>query len=331
MHSFFTQGNIKQLQKRCDNNILLHICGKIDPLSYVDRFALKSECDEIRQLYDSGDVDGLYVNLEMLFKWRKRKGPDATYGALLEIFKNANDGMMTNLILEYTAKGNIQRSFQNEDLKFPTVKKKENILELEQKYSEITEKFGYLIVNIIKSLEKTEHPKHLTTYLSTAHSFHFEPPTNDISDIIIQISTWFNIKLLKHVVNRFGSDKDKEELLHYEQQLLAYLQQSLFNIPAESFQNSNIMSDVMICYLKIPDEDVQLLRLSGEDTLQIEKNLADYLGIRHEVFNLCQYRLGCIELVFSMPNTLYKFVKQSVVPGRFQNELRLTVDLKKIL
>ena len=91
----------------------------------------------------------------------------------------------------------------------------------------------------------------------------------------------------------------------------------------------------MIFYLKIPDEDANMMNLSGEDVLQIEGNLADYLGIRREVFNFCEYRLGCIELVFSIPTTLYESSKKSMKPGRFEKdknkELRLTVDLKDIL
>ena len=86
-----------------------------------------------------------------------------------------------------------------------------------------------------------------------------------------------------------------------------------------------------MCYLKIPDEDVNMLYLSGEDVLQIERNLADYLGIPHEAFNLCRYRLGCIELAFSIPTTLYKSLQKHVVLDRIKNEFRLTVDLQDIL
>ena len=156
--------------------------------------------------------------------------------------------------------------------------------------------------------------------------------------MIDKTSSWFNIKVLKTLVNRYGTDKDNKSLLHYEQDLLAYLKQSLFHIPTNSFQSSNDTSDVTICYLKIPDEVVELLDLSGEDVLQIEGGLADYLKIPREVFNLCKYRLGCIELVFSIPTTLYKSnctLKKSMEPGRFEKdknkELRLTVDLKDIL
>ena len=317
---------MEKLQKRCDDSILLRISGRIDPLLYASSFASEPECDEIRQRCADTDVDAVSINCNMLSMWRNRKGPEATYQALIEIFQAMNNEKMADLITEYA---HIHSSCSHE------YQVNDKIRKLEEKNAKIIkEKFAFLSVKIIKSLEKTEKAKQLAYYLSTFCHVQFEP-TDDITDIIFKISSWFNIKVLKNVVDRFGSYEDKEALLNYEQDLLTYLQQSLLCIPADSFQSSNDTSNVTICYLKIPDEDVNMLDLSGEDVLQIERNLAEYLGIRHEVFNLCEYRLGCIELVFSIPTTLYKSIKKSTALCKFEKdknkELRLTVDLKNIL
>ena len=340
LYNTFTQGNIsiEKLHKRCDHSILLHISGRMDPLRYVSHFALESEYDEIRHCCADKDTSALSINLCMLFKWKERKGSEATYQALLEIFKQANDEKMIDFILKYAENGHTTHSFESVNLMFPKVNSRDDIPELEKKYAKITTKFAIYCEQIIQSLEKTRRPRDLAYYLSNAHHLQFES-TDDITDIIANISSWFNVKLLKILVNRYGNDKDKASLLHYEQDLLAYLQQSLFHIPANSFQSSNDASNVTLCYLKIPEEDIELLDLSGEDVLQIERNLADYLGIPHEVFNLCEYRLGCIELVFSIPTTLYKSnnctLQKSTEPGRFVKDknkgLRLTVDLKDVL
>ena len=311
----------------------------MDPLIYISHFAPESECDEILDCYASKDTSALSINLDMLFKWRKRKGPEATYQALLEIFHEANDEKMIDLVIKYAENSHSTHFFESVNLKFPKVSNKDDIPELEKQHTKITEKFAFLSLQIIQSLEKTQRPRHIAFFLSNASQFQFES-TDDITSMIHKTSSWFNIKVLKSLVNRFGNDNDRESLSHYEQDQRAYLQQSLFNIPAESFQSSNDKSDVTICYLKISDEDVNMLDLSGEDVLQIERNLADYLGIPHEMFNLCQYRLGCIELVFSIPTTLYESnctLQKSTKPGRFEKEkdknegLRLTVDLKDVL
>ena len=190
---------------------------------------------------------------------------------------------------------------------FPTkMNNKDDIPELEKKYTEITEKFAFISE---QSLKKTKQPNDLAYYLKKTYHFQFESK-DDITDIIDKTSSWLNIKVLKSLVNRYVTVKDKESLVHYEQDLLAYLQQFLFNIPAESFQSSNDTSDVTICYLKIPDEEVEQLDLSGEDVLQIEGSLADNLGIPREVFNLRKYRLGCIELVFSIPDYIVRVFEE---------------------
>ena len=302
----------------------------MDPSLYVSHFALESECDEIHRRCASKDTSALFINLDMLFKWKKRRGPEATYQALLEIFQQENDEKMIDLVLKYAENKHSIHSFGSEDFKFLKVSNKDDIPELEKQHTEIKNKFAYFSLQIIKSLEKTQRPRHIAYYVTKTSRFQFES-TDDITDIIAKTSSWFNIKVLRSLVDCFGNDDDKESLSHYERDLRAYLQQSLFNIPAESFQSSNDTSDVTICYLKIPDEDVEMLDLSGEDVLQIERNLADYLGIPHEAFNLCEYRLGCIELVFSIPTTLYESLQKNVVLDRFKNEFRLTVDLQDIM
>ena len=320
------------MQKQCDDYILFRISGKIDP-SYAPHFALESECDDIRHHCIHNNTAYVSVNLHMLFKWRERKGPEATYVALLEIFEKKNNEKMIDFILEYVANGHSQLSSEGRDLKFLKVNKRDDIPQLKKNYAEIKMKFTVVSLKMIKSLEKRLPPKHLAYYLSRIFSFRFES-TDDITDIIMKTSSWFNTKVLEDIVNKFLSYKKQRELLHYKQELHAYLQQSIFNIPAESFQSGYVASDVKICYLKIPDDDDTLLDLSGNDAMQIEENLAEQLGIRHEVFNLCQYRLGCIELVFSVPTTVYESnctLQQNVVPGQFQHELRLTVDFKDIL
>ena len=301
----------------------------MDPSSYVPHFALESECNEIHQRCADKNTSANSINMDMLFKWKKREGSGATYQALLEIF--VNDEKMIDLILKYAENSRSTHAVESMNLMFPIkMNNKDDIAELEKKYTKITEKFAFISEQIIQSLEKTKQPRHVAYYLSNAYKFQFES-TDDITSMIDKTSSWFNIKVLKSLVNRYGTDKDIESLLHYEQDLRAYLQQSLFNIPAESFQSSNDTSNVTICYLKIPDEVVELLDLSGEDVLQIEGNLADYLEIPREVFNLCEYRLGCIELVFSIPTTLFESLQKNVVLDRSKNEFRLTVNLEDIL
>ena len=250
----------------------------------------------------------------MLFKWRERKGSEATYLALCEIFQKTNDEKVIDLITEYAAKGCDCFFSEPDDL---------NISYLKQKFEEIIKKFASLSVRIIVSLRENEtKPKDLATYLSRSLQYEFTSTNDiDINYIITDISCWFNIKVLKDVVHKFGNKKDEEALLCCEKELYAYLQQSVFHIPAESFQSNSDKSDITLCYLKIPEE-FEHKHLSGKDLLKMEKHLANVLGIDCKVFNFCMYRLGCIELVFSIPTSLYQSsvtLEQSMVPSKYNS------------
>ena len=135
----------------------------------------------------------------MLFKWRERKGPEATYLALLEIFQKTNDEKVIDLITEYVVKGRNCFFSGSEDLKFPKLNTERiDASELEKNHYEIREKFAYLRYRITISLEKIMEPKHLADYISEFCCFQFKS-TNDITDIIKEASSWFNTKVLQTV------------------------------------------------------------------------------------------------------------------------------------
>ena len=120
-------------------------------------------------------------------------------------FKKVNDEKMIDLVLKYAENGHSIHAVKIMNLKFPKVSNKEDI----------AEKFAFHSLQTIKSLEKTQRPKDIAFYVTKACHFQFES-TDDIIDIIAKTSSWFNIKVLKNVINRFGSNKDKTVLSNYE-------------------------------------------------------------------------------------------------------------------
>ena len=85
LHNDTKDQNLKQithigkLQKRCDNRILFRISGSMDSSSYVPHFALESEYDEIHQSCADKNTSAKSINMDMVFKWKKREGSEATY------------------------------------------------------------------------------------------------------------------------------------------------------------------------------------------------------------------------------------------------------------
>ena len=141
----------------------MRISGRIDPLLYTSSFASESECDKIHQRCADTDVDAVSINCNMLSMWRNRKGSEATYQSLIEIFQAMNNETMADLITEYA---HIHSPCSRE---YHDSKVNDKILDLEEKNAKIKEKFAFLSVKIIKSLEKTEKLKQLAAYLSKKH------------------------------------------------------------------------------------------------------------------------------------------------------------------
>ena len=138
----------------------------MDPSSYVPHFALESECNEIHQSCADQNTSANSINIDNVFKWKKRKGSGATYQALLEIFEKANDEKMIDLILKYAENGHSTHAVESMNLMFPIkMNNKDDIPEFKKKYIEITEKFAFISEQIIQSLKRTKQPKDLAYYL----------------------------------------------------------------------------------------------------------------------------------------------------------------------
>ena len=166
LHNDTKDQNLKQnthigkLQKRCDNRILFRISGRIDSSSYVPDFALESEYGEIHQSCADKNASAKSINMDILFKWKKREGSEATYQALLEIFEKANN---EDLILKYAENGHSTHAVESMNLMFPTkMNNKDDIPELEKKYTKITEKVAFISE---QSLKKTKQSNDLASVL----------------------------------------------------------------------------------------------------------------------------------------------------------------------
>ena len=59
----------------------------MDPSSYVPHFALESEYDEIHQLCADKNTSAKSVNMDMLFKWKRREGSGAPIKHFLKYLK----------------------------------------------------------------------------------------------------------------------------------------------------------------------------------------------------------------------------------------------------
>ena len=258
--------------------------------------------------------------LSLLWKWRSRKGSDATYLAIVDVFLRMKDQNLAEIVLQH-----VKEMFQHQlqpigsDVYPERVNSYDNwerksAAEKEQiknrLYSEnqnIGEKYSFLIQNIIDSFVKRNiDVKCLKMFLDTHGSMplsQFESASDlvDVFSVLCRYySSWFNIRLLKAIVKQFGSDEDRKQMKLYEDKLLVYLKRSLFEIPSKSFARGHENADLIPLFLLLPNDIVP----TGEDVKNITHNLSQLLGISDGILQFLGFEDCSILLIFGVPEQL---------------------------
>ena len=278
--------------------------------------------------------------LEMLWNWRRRKGSDATYLAIVGIFLRMNDKQLAEVVLGF------------EDLKAPSIdsclnpaivtkypnwdnmseferEKIKNTLYLENQ--KIRRKYASLTDDFLNSLEKRDVKVGnlklfcITTYgVSRGESTPTLPfkleSVDTLADVLITMhvsgsSSWFNMQVFKDIVEQFGSDDDKKKMRVYEENELApYLQRSIFEIPSKSFGSYDATTGLLSLGPLPPDAIIP----TGQDVVAIRHNLSRLLGISNGTLQFIGYENGGTILIFGIPEAvLHAPQVQSVIEKYF--------------
>ena len=268
--------------------------------------------------------------LSLLWKWRSRKGSDATYLAIVDVFLRMKDRNLAEIVLRY-----VKEMFQHQpqpigSYVYPervssyhnwesksAAEKKQIKDRLYNQNQDIREKYSFLIQNIIDSFEKRNiKVKRLKIFLDTYGSVTNIPrPTHamllsqfenasDLDDVFLVLcghySSWFNIRLLNAIVTQFGNDEDQKKMKIYEDELLHYLQRSLFQIPSKSFPPSHENPGLVTLFLLLPNDTIP----TGEDVNNITCNLSQLLGISDGILQFLGFEDCSILLIFGVPEQL---------------------------
>ena len=250
--------------------------------------------------------------LQMLWSWRRKNGSDATYIAIVRIFLKMNDKQLAEVVLKHFKQevpaGKYQKWYNMNE--FERTKVKTNLY---VEHQNIRRKFSFLVDDILKSLEerKTEVSRlklFLATYGvpegdSTPTLLSKIESASTLADVLLimhmHYSSWFNIQLFKDVVNRFGSDDDQRKMKEYEKdELVPYLQRSIFEIPSKSFHN--MTTDLISLVLYLPNDVIP----TGRHVEIIRANLSQLLGIPDGILQFLGYDKGSTILTFAVPKAL---------------------------
>ena len=273
---------------------------------------------------------------EMLWKWRERKGRYATYLSLVHIFRKIKMDNVAHFVQE-----NIEEpvSILFEEMCFPLKKNETELHQLEDYNMKIRKRFASIVLQIRKSLLKRNiDPTDLKLYLlgivGRCEKIDRAKNLGDIFLALYKHQSWFNFGLYEAIIEEFGGEEEKEELENYKNELSAYLKQSLIEIPNPIQQHDSGNQTRFV--LKVPDYKEGLPNLSGCDVQEIKRNLARRLRIHSQSLSFCEYRLGCIELVFTMQTPLFECYKsetllKSITWDQSKGEYRFIIDPNSIL
>ena len=170
----------------------------------------------------------------------------------------------------------------------------------------IRKKYSFLVQNILNSFVKRNiQIKHIKIFLDSYRiplsQFKSASDLDDVFSVLSRYySSWFNIRLLKAIVKQFGSDEDRKKMKVYKDELLVYLQRSLFEIPSKSFAPGHENVGLVPLFLLLPNDIVP----TGEDVKNITRNLSQLLGISDGILQFLGFEDCSILLIFGVPEQL---------------------------
>ena len=201
--------------------------------------------------------------------------------------------------------------------------KLELIARLTEEAREICTKFGSLIRKVYRSLKKLDDFDvfELVLFLMEQQKFFYLPEekrikvqshlskASDLQTVLIFLQTeryisWFNYPLLGSIIKEFKvCETDYEEYI--EKQLTPFLQRSLFEIPSDSFNDTDNHdpegSGQFILKIDVPNPDIPL---KAEILIHLRRHVSTTFGIAIDAFEFCSYNKGCIQFVLAAPLTL---------------------------
>ena len=119
----------------------------------------------------------------------------------------------------------------------------------------------------------------------------------------------------------------------YEEELVPFLQHSIFEIPPKSYAPGHERASLVYLYLFLPDGDVP----TGQDVADIQHNVSKLLGIPDGILQFISYKDGSVILIFAVTEVLLCMdipqccLKKHIIPRSSKHTYMLNVDVACIL
>ena len=267
-------------------------------------------------------------SLDMLRHWKRQRGSDATYLALVKGLLEAEDRTTAEAVAahmkhiddkmiitdEHKCSISPEKALDNWSEMSPSEQDEVKVQVLEENH-EIQKAYARLLVKLCSSYiernvlpgmiklciegyihklineSSTSDPQNwLYQELSSAET------TLDMFSVIGKNTSWFNFLLLEAVVENTGNEEEQSLLEEYlSKKLVPYLKCSVYMIPSKA-----TAPDSVSMYLKVSDD----IKFSGSNVRTLQRKLAKLLSIPSLEFKAVSE--GCVQLMFSIPKALFE-------------------------
>ena len=203
---------------------------------------------------------------------------------------------------------------------------------------DIADKFWYLYSRVYKSLRERNVPvDNLVTHLLLLRAFDpvyksSQKPVlqtffqdlrgaesiEEVLYIIRDYFSFFNYRVIEHIVDGLGTDQDRVELQNYKREFDVYSKRRIYECPPDYGSKSSV--DHADLVLKV---DSMYDDFTVEELNKFQHRLSRILGVSPQsVLRLCRVEEGCVQLIFQVPS----FVQQVIFPLSSERESALAAE-----
>jgi hypothetical protein len=131
-----------------------------------------------------------------------------------------------------------------------------------------------------------------------------DPDFDDVMEVVVEYSSFFNFDLFRFLVHHCGSEQDKLRLAKYEIEFDEYIKRKVFECPSQLGE----ISDSELEGTLVVKVDQHYDNCSAYQLQLLKKKICDVLHIT--LMKLCRVQSGCLCLTFQIPH----HVLQSILP-----------------
>ena len=140
----------------------------------------------------------------------------------------------------------------------------------------------------------------------------------DVLWVIRDYFSFFNYRVIEHIVNGLGTDQDRVELQNYKKHFHQYSKRRIYECPPVY----EPMSDAGHALLDIK-VDSAYEQFTVEELENFQYRLSKLFGVSPQsVLRLCRVEEGCLQLIFQVPS----FVQKEIFPLSSEQESALAAE-----